>query len=200
MPGTPGTGNARRIPINVQKICSLCQAWENNNDCQARENKQRLASAGKQATIAKRGKTRNDCQARENKQRLPSVGKQQRLPSARKQAAISKRGKTSNDCQARENKQRLPSAGKQATIAKRGKTSNVYQARENKPQVWSGGKQSMGSASVKIMPWMLSACCLQKKNSSFVTSHIKANILAKALNSFLLYLQFYLFVCLLCLG
>ena len=113
MPGTPGTGNARQIPIHMQKICSLCQAWENNNDCQAQENKQRLASAGKQAAISKRGKTSNDCQARENKQRLPSAGKQ---------ATIAKRG---------ENKQRLPSAGKQATGVKRWKTIDGFRECKN---------------------------------------------------------------------
>ena len=61
--------------------------------CQARENMQRVPSAEKHVTGAKRGKTCNRCQARENMQPVPSAGKHAAGTKRGKQAMVPSAGK-----------------------------------------------------------------------------------------------------------
>ena len=68
------------------------------NRYRARENLQRVPSAGKHATGAKRGKTCNGCQARENMQPVPSEGKHATGAKLGKTCNRCKRGKRSNWC------------------------------------------------------------------------------------------------------
>ena len=75
MLGTPGTGNARRIPINVQKNMQFVPSAGKQQLLPRAGKQAAIIKHKKKATIAKRGKTSNHWQARENMQRLPSAGK-----------------------------------------------------------------------------------------------------------------------------
>ena len=122
--------NSAMTPINQSELAG--KDGKHSASEKAREFIERVSSAGKHATSAKRANSWKGYQARENMQLVQNKKNMQLLPSTRIHITGTKRGKTCKQCQARENMQPLSTAkicnwcnGKYRARAKSGKTSKV---------------------------------------------------------------------------